>query len=101
MLQLLMNEPWLLVVMLAAGVIVSSVAIVFISEYLRKSQQAEIDASLKHEMLSRGMSAAEIKTVLESSGNGEALRMARANQAVRVGLGKFQVEVGAVNRPAR
>ena len=101
MLQLLMNEPWLLVVMLAAGVIVSSVAIVFITDYLRRSYQAEIDASLKQEMLSRDMSAADIKTVLESSGSDEALRIARANQGVRVGLGRFQVEVGAVNKPAR
>ena len=99
--QILSHDPWLLVVMLAAGVIVSSVAIVFITDYLRRSHQVEIDASLKHEMLSRDMSAADIKTVLESSGSDEALRMARANKAVRVGLGKFQVEVGAVNKPAR
>ena len=85
----------------AAAVIVTCVAIVFITDYLRKTHQAEIDASLKQEMLSRDMSAADIKTVLESSGSDEALRMARANKGVRVGLGKFQVEVGAVNRPAR
>ena len=99
--QILNQEPWLLVIILAAGVIVACVAIVFITDYLRKSQQAEIDASLKQEMLSRDMSAADIKTVLESSGNDEALRMSRASKAVRVGLGKFQVEVGAVDKPAR
>ncbi len=98
--QILNQEPWLLVIILAAGVIVVCVAIVFITDYLRKSHQAEIDASLKQEMLSRDMSAADIKTVLESSGDGEALRIARGNQAVRVGLGKFQVQVGAVDNPA-
>ncbi len=98
---ILNHEPWLLVIILAAGVVVSCVAIVFITDYLRKLHQAEIDASLKHEMLSRDMSAADIKTVLESSGSDEALRVARASQGVRVGLGKFQVEVGAIDRPAR
>jgi len=100
MLQILNHDPWLLVVILAAGVIVACVGIVFITDYLRKSHQAEIDASLKQEMLSRGMSAADIKTVLESSSDGEALRMALGNQSVRVGLGKFRVEVGAVDKPA-
>lgn len=99
MMDLLSNEPWLLVIILAAGVIVSCVAIVFVTDYLRKSSQAEIDAALKQEMLSRGMSAADIKTVLESTGAGEALHAARASQPVRVGLGKFRVEVGAVDRP--
>ncbi|MEX0676642.1 MAG: hypothetical protein WD063_06175 [Pirellulales bacterium] len=102
MLQLFTESPWLLVVLLAAVVIVACTAIAIISDYLRKTHQAEIDASLKHEMLSRGMSAADIKTVLEASTEGEAMRIAMGdgNQAVRVGLGKFQVEVGAVHKPA-
>ena len=101
MLQLFTEHPWLLACALVAFVIVCCVAIVTITDYLRKSHQSEIDASLKQDMLNRGMSAADIKTVLESSGDGEALRMAliHGNQAVRVGLGKFQVEVGAVNKP--
>jgi hypothetical protein len=99
--QLWLDNPWLVVCALAAGVIVACVAIVFITDYLRKSQQAEIDASLKHDMLNRGMSAADIKIVLEASTDGEALRTAMSgNQSVRVGLGKFQVEVGNVNSPA-
>ncbi|HEY2840896.1 MAG TPA: hypothetical protein VGJ26_17195, partial [Pirellulales bacterium] len=75
------------------------VAIVFITDYLRQSRQAEIDAALKQEMLARGMSAADIKTVLEARSDGEATRLAMAsnNGAVRVGLGKFQVEVGSVH----
>jgi hypothetical protein len=101
MLQLFSDNPWLLVCILAAIVIVGCTAIALVTDYLRKSHQAEIDASLKHEMLSRGMSAADIKTVLESSAEGEYLRQCnQGNQAVRVGLGKFQVEVGAVHKPA-
>ena len=103
MLQLLTQHPWLLVCMLAAGVIVACVAIVFITDYLRKSHQSEIDASLKQDMLNRGMSAADIKTILEASADGEAARLAitSASQgSVRVGLGKFQVEVGGSNQPA-
>jgi hypothetical protein len=100
MLELLTENPWLLVCILLAGVIVACTAIVSIPEYLRKSQQAEIDAVLKQEMLKRGMSAADIKAVLEASTDGEALRLAYQNQPVRVGLGKFRVEVGAVDTPA-
>ncbi len=100
MLQLLADNPWLVLCALIAGVIVVCVAIVVITDYLRRSHQAEIDASLKQDMLNRGMSAADIKTVLEASSDGEATRMALGgNQSVRVGLGKFQVEVGAVNNP--
>lgn len=102
MLQLLTEHPWLLVCMLAAGVIVACVAIVFITDYLGKSHQSEIDASLKQDMLNRGMSAADIRTVLEASSDGEAARLAftSANQGVRVGLGKFQVEVGGIHPAA-
>jgi hypothetical protein len=95
MIQILQDHPWLIVCMLAAGVIVICTAIIFITEHFRTSQQAEIDASLKHEMLSRGMSAADIKTVLEASADGR-----NNDQPVRVGLGKFQVEVGGAVRPA-
>ena len=52
-------------------------------------------------MLDRGMTAADIKTVLESRSDGEATRLALSgDQGVRVGLGKFQVEVGSVNKAA-
>ena len=99
MAQPFIDHPWLIVCALTAVVIVACVAIVTITEYLRKSHQAEIDATLKQEMLTRGMSAADIRTVLEASSDGEATRLALAgNQGVRVGLGSFQVEVGSVNQ---
>ena len=101
MLQLFIENPWLAVCALAAVVIVACVAIVFITDYLRQSQQAEIDAALKQDMLNRGMSAADIKTVLEARTDGEAARLALSgNQGVRVGLGKFQVEVGSMANDA-
>jgi hypothetical protein len=47
------------------------------------------------------LSADDIKTVLEARSDGEAKRLAAyASQGVRVGLGKFQVKVGAINEPA-
>ena len=102
MFHIIPDNPWLVACMLVAVTIVACVAIVVITEYLRKSHQSEIDAALKQEMLSRGMSAADIKTVLEASADGEATRMAldQNNQGVRVGLGKFQIEVGGVNKHA-
>jgi hypothetical protein len=100
MLHLFVDNPWLALSALIAGVIVACVAIGVITNYLRQSHQADIDASLKRDMLDRGMSAVDIKTVLEARSDGEALRMALSeNQAVRVGLGKFKVEVGAVHQP--
>jgi hypothetical protein len=40
--------------------------IVMIGEFWRRIRKAEIDAKLKTDMLDRGMSAEEIKTVLEA-----------------------------------
>ncbi|HEY1599109.1 MAG TPA: hypothetical protein VGG64_05875 [Pirellulales bacterium] len=99
MLQLFISNPWLALCVLVAVVIVACVAIVFITDYLRQTHQAEIDASLRQDMLNRGMSAADIKIVLEARSDDEAARLALAgNQGVRVGMGKFQVEVGAIDK---
>ncbi len=51
-----------------------------VTDYFQKTRRAELDASLKHEMLQRGMSAEEIKTVLEASSAGtrSAARSARS-----------------------
>jgi hypothetical protein len=88
------NAPWLIVCVIVAGVIVSCTAIVFITDYLRTTYHAAIDASLKQSMIERGMSAADIKTVLEARFDGETKRLELENQGVRVGLGRFQIEVG-------
>lgn len=95
MLGILSLNPWLILCGMIALTIVLCVAIVFVSDYLRKTHQAEIDAALKQDMLSRGMSAEEIRTVLEASSDGAIERlMLEKTAGVRVGLGKFQIEVG-------
>ncbi len=45
-----------------------------IAHYWYKVRQAEIDASLKHDMLQRGMSADEIERVLAAPGKAPAKR---------------------------
>ena len=98
--QILVN-PWLALGTLASIVIIACTLIVFVTEYLRKTQQASIDAYLKQEMISRGMSAADSKTVLESSSDAEAARLSNcANQGVQVGLGKFHIKVGELRKTA-
>jgi len=69
MMELLIRNPWLIVV--CGGLLIPLSAIIFgtVTGYLRKSRQAELDATLKHEMLQRGMSAEDIRIVLEASSN--------------------------------
>ena len=101
MLELIKDNPWLVVIGAAAGVIVGCTAIVFVTDYLKQTHQAEIDATLS-EMIARGMSAAEIKQILEASSNGEAVRLALGQAGgVRMGLGKFNVECGSFKEPAK
>lgn len=99
-LQIFINDPWLVVCVLIAVVILGCVAIVFVTDYLRKARQAEIDAALKQDMLNRGLTAVDIKTILEASSDAEMLRQASCgSDHVRVGLGSFRVEVGGKPDP--
>jgi hypothetical protein len=68
MFEFLSANPWLVIPSLA--LLIPIVAIVFgsITGYLVKVRRAELEASLKQEMLQRGMSADEIRTVIEASG---------------------------------
>ncbi|HXY33063.1 MAG TPA: hypothetical protein VEI07_02485 [Planctomycetaceae bacterium] len=98
--QILANPMVALCAILGVAV-VAIVAIVFVTDYLHRSRQAALDAYLKQDMLNRGMSAAEIKTVLEASSDGEAARLAlNGSQGIRVGLGKLQVAVGNLRKSA-
>jgi hypothetical protein len=67
MLELLLNNPWLIVVSLA--LLIPIVGIVFgtTTSYLARVRQAELEASLKQDMLQRGMSAEEIRMVIEAT----------------------------------
>jgi hypothetical protein len=68
--QLLQENPWLLVIFL--GVLVPLTAIVFgtVTHYLRRVHEADLEANLKHEMLQRGMSAEDIRIVIEATPRG-------------------------------
>ena len=67
MYELITENPWL--VPTALGLLIPICGIVFgtVTYYLQEKNQAELDASLKHAMLERGMSAEEIVTVLAAS----------------------------------
>ncbi|HEX3726786.1 MAG TPA: hypothetical protein VHV08_11115 [Pirellulales bacterium] len=72
-------EEWIALVVLvtiAGGLVVGAIAI--ITEHYRHVQRDEMDATLKMEMLQRGMSADEIVTVLSAvSGAPDAVQMAQ------------------------
>jgi hypothetical protein len=67
MLELLSAQPWLAAVGL--GVLVPIVGIIFgtTTAYLTRVRQAELEIGLKQEMVQRGMSAEEIRVVIEAS----------------------------------
>ena len=75
MLEIFSREPWLIVVCMALLIPICGIVFGTIGSYLRYAKQAELDASLKNEMLQRGMSADEIKTVVEA---GRGRKMSRA-----------------------
>ena len=63
---LLYRETWLIPVFLAFTVPITAIIFGTLTNYWRRSRQAELDASLKQQMLERGMSADEIVQVLEA-----------------------------------
>jgi hypothetical protein len=67
MLDLLKDSPWLIVIGL--GVLIPITGIIFgtVTNYLARVRQAELEASLKQEMLQRGMSAEDIRMVIEAT----------------------------------
>ncbi|HLN33480.1 MAG TPA: hypothetical protein VK395_37480 [Gemmataceae bacterium] len=66
MLELFSANPWLIVIVLGCLIPISAIVLGTVTTYLQKSRQAELDASLKHDMLQRGMSADDIVRVLEA-----------------------------------
>ena len=66
MYELLAANPWIIFMTLVMQIPICGIVFGTITTYLQKTHQAELDASLKHAMLERGMSAEEIKTVLEA-----------------------------------
>jgi hypothetical protein len=82
MLEILRHDPWLIVVSLA--LLIPIVGIVFgtTTHYLARVREAELEANLKRDMLERGMTAEEIRMVIEATsrrdgktcGRGSAMR---------------------------
>jgi hypothetical protein len=67
MVEILKEDPWLIIPGLALLIPIFGVIFGTITNYLTTVRKAELEASLKHEMLQRGMSAEEIKTVIEAT----------------------------------
>jgi hypothetical protein len=67
MLELLRENPWLIVVCM--GLLIPILGVIFgtTTSYLARVRQAELEAALKQDMLNRGMSAEEIRTVIEAT----------------------------------
>jgi len=66
-LQLVSDNPWLVPV--ALGMLIPICGIIFgtFTNYRIKVRQAELQAGLIQEMLQRGMSAEDIRTILEAA----------------------------------
>ena len=67
MLELLSNYPWLLIVSLALLIPICGIVFGTLTNYRLQIRKAQLHAGLVQEMLQRGMSAEEIRTILEAS----------------------------------
>jgi len=77
MFEILNENPWLIIPSLALMIPIVAIAFGTVTGYLVKVRRAELEASLKQEMLQRGMSAEEIRTVIEASSYGRGKSCAR------------------------
>jgi hypothetical protein len=66
MLELLTHNPWLIIASLALLIPIFGIVFGTTTNYLARVRQAELDANLKQDMLQRGMSAEEIRMVIEA-----------------------------------
>jgi hypothetical protein len=64
------QNPWLIICVVGCMVPICGIIFNSITGYLLKARRAELDTSLKHEMLQRGMSADDIVRVLEARSYG-------------------------------
>jgi hypothetical protein len=67
MLELLRENPWLIIVCLALLIPICGIVFGTVTNYLARVRLAEMEARLKQDMLQRGMSAEEIRTVIEAT----------------------------------
>jgi hypothetical protein len=66
MLELFSENPGIIVACMALLIPILGIIFGTVTGYLTRVRKAEIEASLKMEMLQRGMSAEEIKMVIEA-----------------------------------
>jgi hypothetical protein len=71
MLEILQENPWLIPILLGALIPILGIVFGSTTKAWTQVRRAEIDAALKHEMLQRGMSAEEIRTVMEATSFGK------------------------------
>ncbi len=76
MFEFLSDNPWIVIPSLALLIPMIAIAFGTTTTYLLRVRQAELDASLKHEMLQRGMSAEEICAVIEATSHRKGKRCA-------------------------
>ena len=67
MLELFQREPWLIVVCMALLIPILGIVFGTVTNHRVQIRKAELHAGLIQEMLQRGMSAEEIRTILEAS----------------------------------
>jgi hypothetical protein len=67
MLELLKDNPWLIIVTLALMVPILGIIFGTITRHMTTVRLAEIESNLKKDMLQRGMAADEIKAVVEAT----------------------------------
>jgi hypothetical protein len=82
-LELFFDHPWLLVVCLALLIPICGIVFGTVTNYLYKSHKATLHASLIEQMLERGMSAEEIRMVLEAGTKTAARRLDKESAQCR------------------
>ena len=65
--DILRDNPWLLVNILGVTIPLAGIIFGTVTGYLTAVKKAELEAGLKQEMIQRGMSAEEIKMVIEAT----------------------------------
>ena len=71
MLEIIHDNPWVIIPSLALLIPILGIIFGTTTKSWSSVRRAEIDAALKQDMLQRGMSAEEIRTVLEASSHGK------------------------------
>ena len=66
MYQLLSDNPWIIPIILGCSIPIIAIIFGTVTDHLRKTHQADLDAHLKQEMIQRGMSAEEIVAILQA-----------------------------------